>query len=1001
MHNIIMVFICSLNKKYVPLHSLMANIYTETIFSNNKYLLKMKKTFMFMKTLLVAAGLLVGQSVWADETVVYGRAVTADLENGYTAWSAADITANAWVAASGTVSIDSENRGLKVAQQRGSARATNSSQISITDGAIVTIDAVWNTGYASGGNGENNAITIGNNIEIRAYTYDQSGKIYINGSEYASITNACGKNNGNREHDPWTIHIVINTATNKITEFTILGTNGTNKATYSLEGDILLANNTTYNSITLAHNRTKGNNAAEACYLTSILVKEEVQTVTNVDYTINYNFSGETIKTEEGNSAVGTVIAATLPIVVDNQRYYAADGATTSIELVNGTNVLNVNLREAYVYSYTINNNFGLNIASGTYTEGNDAIPVYWPKFVQNEGIWYQCDETSYGMSITGELEKTINYTTATGLNHFYEVEDMTKSRDWATSQSGTFCSNGREVGFYSSANCYATSIVDGGIYTVNLVGHSRRSGTTTFDIAYRTSNGSIVRTGKQFVYTNTGTEKIDLTVENVEIPAGCNFALINANNSNSVSYKDYITLTKTADIYSIIGLNGEWATDVKLVQDELDENVYSVTVENFMAKAGINYEYKVRKNLSWNGFQIPATGLGNKSFSVNEDGKYTLVFTANISTGAVTVDATRTADYANVVTLVNVAGWNKDNVYAYAWTGEEKNADWPGMTIEKVGTFQGYDAFAYSYESAFENIIFNNNDSKTDDLTLTDGEQYANGTIQPYYTVTYTNPDNWANVYAYTWTTKGGSDKNANWPGVAMTETEDGFVYGVHADVAPTKIIFNNNASQTDNLMFCDGLTYNFGAKGSTVAITISDAGYATYASAATLNFAESGITAYRAVESEGNEGNVSFTEQSWVPAGTGLLLKAEPGTYNVPTATSEDEDYYVESVLVGVLKRTKIEDTGIFVLMDGDQGVGFYKTTKAFTVGANTAYIPADVVTSTRSFIGFDAETITSISNVNVNLNDNMVYNLRGQRVAQPTKGLYIVNGKKVVIK
>ena len=26
---------------------------------------------------------------------------------------------------------------------------------------------------------------------------------------------------------------------------------------------------------------------------------------------------------------------------------------------------------------------------------------------------------------------------------------------------------------------------------------------------------------------------------------------------------------------------------------------------------------------------------------------------------------------------------------------------------------------------------------------------------------------------------------------------------------------------------------------------------------------------------------------------------------------------------------------------------------------------------------------------------------YNLRGQRVAQPTKGLYIVNGKKVVIK
>ena len=31
----------------------------------------------------------------------------------------------------------------------------------------------------------------------------------------------------------------------------------------------------------------------------------------------------------------------------------------------------------------------------------------------------------------------------------------------------------------------------------------------------------------------------------------------------------------------------------------------------------------------------------------------------------------------------------------------------------------------------------------------------------------------------------------------------------------------------------------------------------------------------------------------------------------------------------------------------------------------------------------------------------NDKVVYNLAGQRVAQPTKGLYIVNGKKVIIK
>ena len=44
------------------------------------------------------------------------------------------------------------------------------------------------------------------------------------------------------------------------------------------------------------------------------------------------------------------------------------------------------------------------------------------------------------------------------------------------------------------------------------------------------------------------------------------------------------------------------------------------------------------------------------------------------------------------------------------------------------------------------------------------------------------------------------------------------------------------------------------------------------------------------------------------------------------------------------------------------------------------------------------------TDISTLNVErgtLNDNSYYNLAGQRVAQPTKGLYIINGRKVVIK
>ena len=45
-------------------------------------------------------------------------------------------------------------------------------------------------------------------------------------------------------------------------------------------------------------------------------------------------------------------------------------------------------------------------------------------------------------------------------------------------------------------------------------------------------------------------------------------------------------------------------------------------------------------------------------------------------------------------------------------------------------------------------------------------------------------------------------------------------------------------------------------------------------------------------------------------------------------------------------------------------------------------------------------DSTGIGSIDNGQLTI-DNVVYNLNGQRVAQPTKGLYIVNGRKVIIK
>ena len=172
----------------------------------------------------------------------------------------------------------------------------------------------------------------------------------------------------------------------------------------------------------------------------------------------------------------------------------------------------------------------------------------------------------------------------------------------------------------------------------------------------------------------------------------------------------------------------------------------------------------------------------------------------------------------------------------------------------------------------------------------------------------------------------------------------------------------------------------------------SISAAGYATLYTDKALDFSETGLTAYVAVE---NGDEVTFDEVTTIPAKTGVLLKGEQGNYTIPVVATAAE---ATSALVGVLEATEVA-APIYVLLNGEQGVGFYKTTATFTVGANTAYLPG-TVGGVRSFIGFrnEATGIKALTTIEL---DGKVYNMNGQRVAAPQKGLYIVNGKKTIIK
>ena len=191
---------------------------------------------------------------------------------------------------------------------------------------------------------------------------------------------------------------------------------------------------------------------------------------------------------------------------------------------------------------------------------------------------------------------------------------------------------------------------------------------------------------------------------------------------------------------------------------------------------------------------------------------------------------------------------------------------------------------------------------------------------------------------------------------------------------------------------------------------ITITSAGYATYYSESALDF--SGVDGLTASIITGNTGNtLTLQNVESVPANTGVVLSGAPNTYSVPVVASSATNVSGNK-LKGVTTAT-VKDAGtIYVLMNDTQGVGFYKNTYDFTVGAHTAYLLATDVSEARSFFSFDE---TSSVNEELRMKNEesaaaQIYDLQGRRMASSMfnvqssmlkKGLYIVNGKKYIVK
>jgi len=183
------------------------------------------------------------------------------------------------------------------------------------------------------------------------------------------------------------------------------------------------------------------------------------------------------------------------------------------------------------------------------------------------------------------------------------------------------------------------------------------------------------------------------------------------------------------------------------------------------------------------------------------------------------------------------------------------------------------------------------------------------------------------------------------------------------------------------------------------TLPVTISDAGYATLYAPVALSIPENVTVSTLTINVDGEHLDETSVDGT-IPAGTPVLLKGDAGNYSFATTTNVETTY--ENVLVGTYPAIPAPN-GSYILQKQGEKVGFYlvDTSEAQPkVPGFRAYLQVPGESSdVKAF--FFSDIATGVSGVKVAAENAATYNLAGQRVAKATKGIYIVNGKKVLVK
>ena len=179
----------------------------------------------------------------------------------------------------------------------------------------------------------------------------------------------------------------------------------------------------------------------------------------------------------------------------------------------------------------------------------------------------------------------------------------------------------------------------------------------------------------------------------------------------------------------------------------------------------------------------------------------------------------------------------------------------------------------------------------------------------------------------------------------------------------------------------------------------------YATYY----LPFAAKAPEGVKAYAGTVSNGSVKLTEYAngIIPANKGVLLVSDNATSATFTLANDADVTAIDNDLKGVNAVTELagvdnnEQVRIFSTKDGV--AGFYKPNSSITsLAANKAYVMAPAAQGALALnFGGDVTGVNSVSDNAAMPHNAVIYDLAGRRVSHAVKGVYVINGKKIIVK